>query len=433
MASVDDNSEDARAGMTTATSPLLPSNSFGGGSSSDGGSARVNHAAHATVAPMSRDVAEDNDCLDRTATTTTKATIAASTRPLILITDSNEPNENDDDDERSANHRGDVASLNHNITTPQGVDHKQPSQKQQEEEEQFEEIDGIKYRIVAAVTRPRALRQPCAAMDSLDGTSHDARNEDKSQDNSQNKNSSRFSNMRRKSSAFVANLLSSAQQQQSDKRPRRLSIYEMTKSPPPETSLEIYLSERRRSSTVSARHVQQQIEEQQSTFETNYCQRQQYFRDLNAKFINKDKKLLNVVANRGQIHRHSVDIAQLPLELAAKLKARAANSNLLEPSFEGTDDEHSDELKDKLASSGELEKSNAGDEFNGESSNGLATRLTNDASAAGKQHSARLAPIVEHTGELRLCFVLSALSHVDNLLQCARICACLLFCVLAKN
>lgn len=94
-----------------------------------------------------------------------------------------------------------------------------------------------------------------------------------------------------------------------------MSIYEMTKSPPPETSLEVYLSERRRSSTISAKQVQQQLE-QQSTFQTNYNQRQQYFKDLNRKLINQDKKLLNVVANRGQIHRHSVDIAQLPLNSA---------------------------------------------------------------------------------------------------------------------
>lgn len=149
--------------------------------------------------------------------------------------------------------------------------------------------------------------------------------------------SGRLSFVRRKSSAFVSNLLQltnsssnnnelGPNMNQSNQRLRRLSIYEMTKSPPPETSLEIYLSERRRSSTVSSKQVQQQLAEQQSTFETNYCQRQQYFKDLNQKLINQDKKLLNVVANRGQIHRHSVDIAQLPLVSAAAKGSKSRNS-----------------------------------------------------------------------------------------------------------
>ena len=161
---------------------------------------------------------------------------------------------------------------------------------------------------------------------------------------------SKFQSVRRKSSAFVANLLHGSgsflvpqsrsshaldankqqqQQQQQPPNPRRMSIYEMTKSPPPETSIEMYLNERRRSSTVSAKFVQQQLE-QQSTFESNYCARQQYFKDLNSKLINQDKKLLNVVANRGQIHRHSVDIAQLPLFLAQSKSgaARAAGGGV---------------------------------------------------------------------------------------------------------
>lgn len=180
---------------------------------------------------------------------------------------------------------------------------------------------------------------------------------------------SRLSFVRRKSSAFVANLLQTSSlqatsnnelgpnmnSQQAQQKLRRLSIYEMTKSPPPETSLEIYLSERRRSSTVSSKHVQQQLAEQQSTFETNYCQRQQYFKDLNQKLINQDKKLLNVVANRGQIHRHSVDIAQLPLVSAAAKGSKsrtAANGGskhqevVLEATNQEVEDEDEEEAKE---------------------------------------------------------------------------------------
>lgn len=181
------------------------------------------------------------------------------------------------------------------------------------ENEDEEVVDGIRYRIVAAVTAPpagsrrqQARRRPASFRNEPSGGGGGM--------------GARFaSQVRRKSSALVANLLQSVQaaeqQSQAAQRPRRLSIYEMTKSPPPETSLEVYLSERRRSSTISAKQLQQQLE-QQSTFQTNYNQRQQYFKDLNRKLINQDKKLLNVVANRGQIHRHSVDIAQLPLNSA---------------------------------------------------------------------------------------------------------------------
>lgn len=190
---------------------------------------------------------------------------------------------------------------------------------------------------------------------------------------------SRLSFVRRKSSAFVANLLQTSSLQatsnnelgpnmNSQQKVRRLSIYEMTKSPPPETSLEIYLSERRRSSTVSSKHVQQQLAEQQSTFETNYCQRQQYFKDLNQKLINQDKKLLNVVANRGQIHRHSVDIAQLPLVSAAakgsKSRTAAANGGskqqqqevVLEATNQEVEDEQDEEERKQTFVEGQTSK-----------------------------------------------------------------------------
>lgn len=196
----------------------------------------------------------------------------------------------------------------------------QSSQDEGEQEEQYEEIDGISYRILAAVTKPPAERSARLGRSSSARSSH---NQQKASA------STPMGSFRRKSSAFVANLsnmLSTSKRlddSSEHRAPRRMSIYEMTKSPPPETSLEMYLSERRRSSTVSSKHVQQQLQEQQTTFETNYCQRQQYFKDLNRILINRDNKLLNVVANRGQIHRHSVDIAQLPLGLAQ------AKANLL--------------------------------------------------------------------------------------------------------
>lgn len=271
-------------------------------------------------------------------------TSAASARhPLILITDpSNQqapqsPSTTSDDELDALDRPGEQMTA-HSVDDTDGraasvsqtMNADKVSQAGQEEDEegekeqqqQYEEIDGISYRIVAAVTKPPVERS------SRLGRSSSARN---SHNHHQPSATNSMSSFRRKSSAFVANLgnmlnpgkrTNDAPEQRA---PRRLSIYEMTKSPPPETSLEMYLNERRRSSTVSSKRVQQQLQEQQTTFETNYCQRQQYFKDLNRMLINRDNKLLNVVANRGQIHRHSVDIAQLPLSLAQ------AKANLLMP------------------------------------------------------------------------------------------------------
>lgn len=238
-------------------------------------------------------------------------------------------------------------------------------------DEMFEEIDGIKYRIVAAVTKPQPVRKnnscPLEASEQdeqvqdmkikpaeLERSASTGRRRNKDDDDGpsgapgRSAPTSRLSSVRRKSSAFVSNLLHSMTASSSyelqnkdnhlDVRPRRMSIYEMTKSPPPETSIEHYLNERRRSSTVSASFVAQQLE-QQSTFEQNYCQRQQYFKDLNEKLINQDRKLLNVVANRGQIQRHSVDIAQLPLEMAQAKGRQQAADNLAEVLAEEDEEE----------------------------------------------------------------------------------------------
>lgn len=233
-------------------------------------------------------------------------------RPLILITD-------------PSNQQAAQSSR----SSDAGESHDRPGEltgqaRYGDEEERYEEIDGISYRIVAAVTKPAAERPLRLGRSS---SSREAPARAKPQANP-------MSSIRRKSSAFVTNLSNMLNPSKRDsigadhhQQPlRRLSIYEMTKSAPPETSLEMYLSERRRSSTVSSKQVQQQIHEQQTTFETNYCQRQQYFKDLNQILINKDNKLLNVVANRGHIHRHSVDIAQLPLGLAQAKVAHMSSS-----------------------------------------------------------------------------------------------------------
>lgn len=301
-------------------------------------------------------------------------------RPLILITDSNSTQSRFTRDDSDTN----------TLTSSESyaLDHQhpnQPSSNQQPtpvaggpkrskaataaaaaaaaavEEDRFEEVDGISYRIVAAVTKPARPPAPPAIFETNDETASNcdeelgqtANEEDEfrsargkslrrtestkarlplSRTASAGTGGSKFTSMRRKSSAFVSNLLqavstasaASHSAHELDAPRRRLSIYEMTKTPPPETSIEIYLSERRRSSTVSSKQAQAQIQEQQSTFETNYCQRQQYFKDLNRKLLNQDRKLLNVVANRGQIHRHSVDIAQLPLGMALA-KAKSAS------------------------------------------------------------------------------------------------------------
>lgn len=320
-------------------------------------------------------------------------------RPLILITDSNQTHRDEfserDSEERrrrsgyeSNGNQGEVydrprrsASDMQRRGSEEMGEEKDEREKKEEEEEKFEEVDGIRYRIVSAVTKPATNRSSKRAEESHrirhqssirrrpeEAIIEQQENEESSlhqtdeEDNRWAKRdqyhrgaslrmnaanssllNSKLSSVRRKSTAFVSNLLHSTFVSESDqdgdrnvkvKPPRRLSIYEMTKSPPPETSLEIYLNERRRSSNVSAQQVQQQLE-QQSTFETNYNQRQQYFRDLNQKLINQDRKLLNVVANRGHIHRHSVDIAQLPLTLAT-----AKNWKPREPS----DEQNSDDL-----------------------------------------------------------------------------------------
>lgn len=303
-------------------------------------------------------------------------------RPLILIDDSNcsprfgrRHRRDNDEDARSE-------SLSRSNSEPddscpeeedraEGLNDK--ARKEEAEEEQVEEIDGISYRIVAAVTKPAArktadrrrqrglagseLDQAAGMADQASSLARKLQVSDHKRDTPKEvagQTSAKqtkaaggarlLSSMRRKSSAFVTNLLLTANQSQHHSSKdgaiqprRRQSIYEMTKSPPPETSLEIYLSDRRRSSTVSAKQIQQQLE-QQSTFETNYCQRQQYFKDLNQKLINQDKKLLNVVANRGQIHRHSVDIAQLPLHSAQAnaLLAAAAGAGSNSSSFKST-------------------------------------------------------------------------------------------------
>lgn len=310
-------------------------------------------------------------------------------RPLILITDSNQSHQ----DHRDVHYIGNRNENEENQSSrasseTQGIrdrdrdrDRAQASEMESEggEEEKFEEVDGIRYRIVSAVTKPatkskikrqdeasdkhRIHRNPSLRHPPEDAIIEQQETEDSSLHQSvdgevQQQNrwlrrdtgyahhrvasmrsgtsesiQSKLNSVRRKSTAFVSNFLHSTLVNESDnnndatnpdkqRASRRLSIYEMTKSPPPETSLEIYLNERRRSSNVSAKHVQQQIE-QKSTFETNYNQRQQYFKDLNQKLLNQDRKLLNVVANRGHIHRHSVDIAQLPLNLALAKSASA--------------------------------------------------------------------------------------------------------------
>lgn len=258
-------------------------------------------------------------------------------RPLILITDSAGE---DQQQQQQPSSTTDASSIN-----MIGAQNNSQQQDEQQPEEQVEVIDGIRYRIVAAVTakpnEPKPLSASALSRPRSQPSSDENRRSRQADDGS---TGIKLSSIRRKSSAFVANLVNFATSKSSNElansannnnnnrhlaRPRRLSIYEMTKSPPPETSLEMYLSERRRSSTVSSKQVQQQLLEQQSTFETNYCQRQQYFKDLNLKLINHDKRLLNVVANRGQIHRHSVDIAQLPLHLAlAKNKSSQQQQQL---------------------------------------------------------------------------------------------------------
>ena len=210
----------------------------------------------------------------------------------------------------------------------------------------------------------------------------------------------KFSSMRRKSSAFVSNLLTTSgrllegasrsshelgagEENNNLRLPlRRMSIYEMTKSPPPETSIEMYLNERRRSSTVSAKFVQQQLE-QQTTFETNYQQRQQYFKDLNEKLINQDRKLLNVVANRGpKIHRHSVDIAQLPLQLAQVKAAAAAAANKQAAADQALDEDEEDQ-----AAAGRPQ----------DESLASAGRPTNELSANSQAASINQRPLIEES------------------------------------
>lgn len=287
----------------------------------------------------------------------TGLTSNAATRPLILITDSNLAHHQHQFEEDAKRLAG------YGARSPSGSDAQVAAGN---EDEQVEIVDGIRYRIVAAVTKPRqqAIRANSSPIGATTTTTDPEWKRDNPQDFSQHqedgsqenkmparvsqqasgKLTNKFHSMRRKSSAFVSNLLASSahsgnELSASEPRQRRLSIYEMTKSPPPETSLEIYLNDRRRSSTISAKQVQQQLE-QQTTFEINYNQRQLYYKDLNKKLINQDKKLLNVVANRGQIHRHSVDIAQLPLQFAlASGSARgsaAASSRATDQSSAGS-------------------------------------------------------------------------------------------------
>jgi len=289
---------------------------------------------------------------------------ATNARPLILITDSSSSSRQFSASGREGLQSGREAS-GFDFNGGRQWEDGEEEREEEEEEEQVEEVDGISYRIVAAVTKPAerasgsgASRQASEQRDLASMEAANKANRPPSANNNNNSNDdddvykqneqrpvvranndtaagfrggiqAKLSSVRRRSSTFVSNLLHSNTLHQDPKtdhtqaRTRRLSIYEMTKSPPPETSLEIYLSERRRSSTISSKHVQQQLE-QQSTFQTNYCQRQQYFKDLNQKLINHDRKLLNVVANRGQIHRHSVDIAQLPLNLAQAKASKAS-------------------------------------------------------------------------------------------------------------
>lgn len=302
-------------------------------------------------------------------------------QPLILITESARTNSSHSLELAApAQLKGDAgralqqSGSSRPDSSEQRATHEVEKREQEEEEGQFEIVDGIKYKLVAAVTKPPAKKnnKPPLALNrshSLRRTSHqrpqepimelndDQETEDSTGDisslkfqkaTSEAKSTigSRFQSMRRKSTALVSNFLASDSlnlfsanhnansnsnnnSNLTPRNPRRMSIYEMTKSPPPETNLEIYLNERRRSSNLSAKQVAQQLE-QKSTFQVNYNQRQQYFRDLNEKLINQDKKLLNVVANRGQIHRHSVDIAQLPLGLALAQAAKTKQQQQLQ-------------------------------------------------------------------------------------------------------
>lgn len=290
---------------------------------------------------------------------------AEQTRPLILITDSNLAHHKHHfgEEKRVSELGGEPTRASRSGSGSESEQTAERSEESREEEEeaeaeaedeQVEVVDGIRYRIVAAVTKPQFRDSQLNKHDKMmkRGVNQIKTNSlvklaegedcfDSQNDNNDNKPSSKFgskfNSMRRKSSAFVSSLLSSADNQLNSslnatnnrqaRAPRRLSIYEMTKSPPPETSLEIYLNDRRRSSTISSKQVQQQLE-QQTTFETNYNQRQLYYKDLNKKLMNEDKKLLNVVANRGQIHRHSVDIAQLPLNSAIASKQPSAATSI---------------------------------------------------------------------------------------------------------